>query len=178
MKDEILQQKADLVSEIKEKIENSKGIVLVNYSGLTVEEATELRSKFRELDVDYKVYKNTLMRRAFDESGHEEMAEFLVGPSAIAFSNGDEVSAAKVAAEFAKDHPAIELKAGLVDGKVLDVKGIEALAKLPPKEVLVAQLLGMLNTPVQGLANVLQGNIRGLAVVLQAIQEKKESEAA
>ncbi|KXO16197.1 50S ribosomal protein L10 [Peptoniphilus sp. GNH] len=173
MKEEKLQMKEDLVSEIKGKIEGAKGIVLVNYRGLSVDEVTELRKKFREVNVEYKVYKNTMMRRAFADLGHEGLEEFLVGPSAIAFSLHDEVSAAKVAAEFAKDHEALELKAGFVDGKVVSKAEVEALAKLPAKEVLVAQLLGMLNTPIQGLVNVLQGNLRGLAVVLQAIADQK-----
>lgn len=176
MKEEKLQSKIGLVDEIKEKIESAHSIVLVNYRGLTVEAATELRKKLRENGVDYKVYKNTMMKRAFNDLGHDGLDEYLAGPSAIAFGLEDAVAPAKVIAEFAKDNEAIEIKAGIVDGKVIDVKGVEALAKLPSKEVLIAQVLGGLNAPIQGLANVLTGNLRGLAVVLNAIAEKKEKE--
>ncbi|MBP2026183.1 50S ribosomal protein L10 [Peptoniphilus stercorisuis] len=177
MKEEKLQMKTQLVDEIKEKIENAESIVLVNYRGLNVEEVTELRSNFREKDVDYKVYKNTMMRRAFNELGITELDELLKGPSAVAFSNDDAVAAAKVSAEFAKDHEKLEIKAGIVDGKVIGVEEVKALAELPSREVLIAQVLGGLNAPIQGLANVLTGNLRGLAVVLQAIADKKEEEA-
>lgn len=177
VKEEKLQMKTQLVDEIKEKIENAQSIVLVNYRGLNVEEVTELRSNFREKDVDYKVYKNTMMRRAFNELGITELDELLKGPSAVAFSNEDAVSGAKVASEFAKDHEQLEIKAGIVDGKVIGVEEVKALAELPSREVLIAQVLGGLNAPIQGLANVLTGNLRGLAVVLQAIADKKEEEA-
>lgn len=176
MKEEKLQSKIGLVDEIKGKIESAHSIVLVNYRGLTVEAATELRKKLRDNGVDYKVYKNTMMKRAFSDLGHDGLDEYLVGPSAIAFGLEDAVTPAKIISEFAKDNEAIEIKAGVVDGKIIDVKGVEALAKLPSKEVLIAQVLGGLNAPIQGLANVLTGNLRGLAVVLNAIAEKREKE--
>ncbi|EGY80792.1 50S ribosomal protein L10 [Peptoniphilus indolicus ATCC 29427] len=178
VKEEKLNGKVQLVDEIKGKIESAQSIVLVNYRGLTVEEVTELRSKYREANVEYKVYKNTMMRRAFEELGQTEISEYLVGPSAIAFSLEDPVSAAKVTAEFAKEHEAFEIKSGIVDGKLISKEEVEGLAKLPSKEVLVAKLLGSMNSPIQGLVNVLNGNIRGLAVVLNAIAEKKEQETA
>lgn len=174
MREEKLQMKTQTVDEIKEKIQSSKSIVLVNYRGLNVAEVTELRNKYRENNVDYKVYKNTMMRRAFEELGYDSISEFLKGPSAVAFSMGDEVSAAKVTSDFAKDHENLEIKSGVVDGKVLTSKEVEDLAKLPSKEVLIAQVLGGLNAPIQGLVNVLNGNIRGLAIVLKAIAEQKE----
>lgn len=177
MKEEKLQMKAQLVDEIKGKIESAQSIVLVNYRGLNVAEATELRASFREVGVDYKVYKNTMMRRAFAELGYEELDELLKGPSAVAFSMEDAVAGAKVAAKFADDHEQLEIKAGIVDGKVIGIEEVKALAKLPSREVLVAQVLGGLNAPIQGLANVLNGNLRGLAVVLQAIADKKAEEA-
>ncbi|MCD1146565.1 50S ribosomal protein L10 [Peptoniphilus sp. KCTC 25270] len=176
MKEAKLQSKIGLVDEIKEKIENAHSIVLVNYRGLTVEAVTELRKQLRENGVDYRVYKNTMMRRAFNDLSFEGLDEYLVGPSAIAFGMEDAVAPAKIISEFAKDNEAIEIKAGVVDGKVIDVAGIEALAKLPPREVLIAQVLGGLNSPIQGFANVLQGNLRGLATVMNAIKEKKEQE--
>lgn len=178
MKEEKLQMKSQLVDEIKEKIEKAESIVVVNYRGISVEEVTELRANFRNEGVDYKVYKNTMMRRAFAELGYDEMAEVLKGPSAVAFSMEDAVSGAKIAAEFAEDHESLEIKAGIVDGKIIGVEEVEALAKLPSREVLVAQVLGGLNAPLQGFVNVLNGNIKGLAVALQAIADKKAKEEA
>jgi len=178
LKEEKLQSKQALVDEIKEKIEGAQSIVLVNYRGLSVEEVTELRSKYREANVDYKVYKNTMMRRAFQDLGIDGFDEILKGPSAIAFGNEDPASAAKISAEFAEDHEALEIKAGFVDGKILSLDEVDALAKLPSKEVLIAQVLGGLNAPIQGLANVLNGTLSGFARVIAQIAEKKENEAA
>ncbi len=173
VKEEKLQAKQAVVSEIKEKIDKAQSIVLLNYRGLNVEEVTELRNKYREAQVEYKVYKNTMMKRAFKELGYEDLDEFLKGPSAIALGMADPASAAKISSDFAKDHEALEIKTGIVDGKVLSLAEVDALAKLPSKEVLIAQVLGGLNAPIQGLANVLNGTIRSLAIVLNAIAEKQ-----
>ena len=177
MKEEKLQMKSQLVDEIKGKIESAQSIVLVDYKGLSVEDATALRADFRKEGVEYKVYKNTMMRRAFAELGYGELEEVLKGPSAVAFSMEDAVAGAKIAAKFAEDHDSLEIKAGIVDGKIISVEEVNALAKLPSREVLIAQVLGGLNAPIQGFANVLNGNLRGLAVVLQAIADKKAEEA-
>lgn len=177
MKEETLKVKSDLVEEIKEKIEKAQSVVLVDYRGLDVAQLTELRSQYRTAGVEYKVYKNTMMRLAFKDSGLEEFNEFLKGPSAIAFGYEDPVSAAKITAKFAKTNNKLEIKAGIVDGKLIDVEGVNNLAELPSREVLIAQALGGLNAPIQGFANVLQGTIRGLAVVLNAIAEKQEEAA-
>lgn len=176
MKEEVLQSKVSLVDEIKDKIEKSHSIVLVNYRGLNVEEVTELRAKYREAGVDYKVYKNTMMRRAFEDLGHEDISEFLKGPSAIAFGMEDPVSPAKVTAEFLKDHEALEIKAGFMDGAVMSKEAIEDLAKLPSQEELIGKFLGSLNSPLQGLVNVMNGTLKGFAVALNAIAEKKKEE--
>ena len=173
MKEPTLKAKTQNIDEIKEKIEKAQSVVLVDYRGLNVSELTELRSKYRDAGVDYKVYKNTMMRFAFKDSDLEDFNEYLKGPSAVAFGYDDPVSAAKVSAEFAKENEKLEIKAGIVDGKVINVEEIRDLAKLPSKEVLVAQALGGFNAPIQGFANVLNGTIRGLAVVLNAIAEEK-----
>lgn len=173
MKEQTLKAKTQNIDEIKEKIEKAQSVVLVDYRGLNVSELTELRSKYRDAGVDYKVYKNTMMRFAFKDSDLEDFNEYLKGPSAVAFGYDDPVSAAKVSAEFAKENEKLEIKAGIVDGKVINVEEIRDLAKLPSKEVLVAQALGGFNAPIQGFANVLNGTIRGLAVVLNAIAEEK-----
>ena len=173
MRDAVLKQKESTVAEIKEKIEKAQSIVLLNYRGLNVEEVTELRNKFREAQVEYKVYKNTMMRRAFQDLGYDGLDEFLKGPSEICLCLADPASAAKISSDFCKDHEELEIKTGIVDGKILSLGEVDALAKLPSKDVLIAQVLGGLNAPIQGLANVLSGSIRSLAIVLNAIAEKQ-----
>lgn len=168
-----IESKKKLVEEIKEKISESQGIVLVDYRGLNVEEDTELRNQFRKAGVEYKVYKNTMMRFAFKDLGLEDFNKYLVGPSAIAYSK-DPVAPAKITNEFAKKHKNLEIKAGVVDGKVIDIDGVKSLADLPSKEVLIAQVLGGLNGPISGFVNVLQGNIRNLVYALNAIAEQKQ----
>lgn len=178
MKEELLQSKINLVNEIKEKIEKSQSIVFVDNKGLNVAEVTELRKNLRENGVDYKVYKNTMLKRAFNDLGIEGVEEFLAGPTAVAFGIEDAVQPAKILHDFAEDNDRLEIKTGVLDGKVVSVEEVNALAKLPSREVLVAHLLGSLNAPIQGLATVLSGNIRGLAVALDQIREKKEEETA
>jgi len=173
MKEHTLQAKTQVIDEIKEKINSSQSMILVDYRGLNVAQLTDLRKKYRDAGVDYKVYKNTMMRFAFKDLGLEEFNEYLKGPSAVAFGLDDPVKAAKVTAEFAKSNDKLAIKAGIVDGKVIDFEGVKSLAELPSREVLVAQVLGGLNAPIQGFANVLQGTIRGLAIVLNAIAEEK-----
>ena len=171
-----IERKSVIVDEIKAKIENAQAAVLVDYRGLTVEETTELRKQFREAGVEYKVYKNSLMRFAFKAAGLEGFNSHLTGPNAIAFSSeADPVAPAKIAKEFAKDHKNLEIKAGFVDGEIIDVAGVEGLADLPPREVLIAQVLGGLNAPISGFANVLQANIRNLVFALDAVREQKQA---
>lgn len=171
----IIEQKKLLVSEIQNKIENAQSMVLVDYRGLNVEEVTELRRKFIEAEVDYKVYKNSMMRFAFKNAGFEGFEKFLAGPSAIAFSDKDPVAPAKIIDEFAKAHKNLEIKAGVVDGKIIDVNGVKDLAALPPREILIAQVLGGLNAPISGFANVLQGTIRNLVYALDQVREQKDA---
>lgn len=175
MKDKVLEEKRQVVEEIKEKIAKSQSVVLVDYRGLNVDEVTQLRSKFREAGVDYKVYKNTLMRFAFKDTGYEEFNKYLTGPNAVAFGFNDPVSPAKVTSEFAKSHEKLEIKAGIVDGKIVGLEEIKRLADLPSREVLIAQVLGGFNAPIAGFVNVLQGTIRNLVYVLNAIREKQEA---
>lgn len=176
MKEYVLKQKQVIINEIKEAYENSQSVVLVEYRGLDVAEITELRSNYRNANVNYKVYKNTMMKLAFKELGIEEFNEYLTGPNAVAFSTEDAVAGAKVSNDFAKDHENLVIKAGIVDGKVIGVEEVKALASLPSKEVLIAQVLGTLNAPISGFANVLQGTIRQAVYALNAVKEKKEQE--
>lgn len=177
MREKALEAKKAIVEEIKENIEKSQAIVLVDYLGLDVDETSELRSKYREAGAEYKVYKNTMMRFAFKDAGYDEFLEYLTGPNAVAFGFEDPVSVAKVTNDFAKDNDKLEIKVGIVDGEIVNVEKVKQLASLSSREELVAQVLRGINSPLQGLANVLNGNIRGLAQVLGAIRDKKQAEA-
>lgn len=164
------------MAELTEKLQNAAAGVIVDYRGITVAEDTELRAKMREAGVDYFVMKNTLSRFAVKNAGLDELCDVLKGTTSIALCQGDPVAAAKVVSEFSKKLAAQEkftVKAGFVDGKVIDAAGVKALADLPSKEVLVATVLGTLIAPVRGLATVLDANISGLARVVQAIADQK-----
>lgn len=173
----ILEQKQQYVAELTEKLNNSVAGVIVSYKGITVADDTKLRADLRAAGVEYFVVKNTLLGRAAKEAGLDGLDDVLEGTTAIAVSAEDHVAAAKIISKFIEDKgktiKSYQIKAGYVDGNVIDQAGVEALAKLPPREVLVAQVLGGLNAPISGLVTVLNGNIRGLACVLNAIAEKK-----
>lgn len=173
----ILEEKKQIVDVLAEKIKDAKSFMLADYRGLTVEQDTQLRNNLRKEGIEYKVYKNTLTKLAAEKNGIEGLEVFLEGPTAIAFSNTDEVAPAKILADFAKKFDKLELKAGVVEGKVYDKKAVEQLATLPSKEELLAKALGSLNAPITGFVNVLNANIRGLVVALNAIKEKKETAA-
>lgn len=172
----ILSEKQAIVAELTEKLQNAAAGVIVDYKGITVAEDTELRAKMREAGVDYFVMKNTLSRFAVKNAGLDELCDVLKGTTSIALCQGDPVAAAKVVSEFSKKLAAQEkftVKAGFVDGKVIDAAGVKALADLPSKEVLVATVLGTMIAPIRGLATVLDANISGLARVIQAIADQK-----
>lgn len=173
-----LEAKKALVAEVAEKLKASQGTIIVDYRGLTVAEVTELRNKAREQGIEYKVYKNSTLRFAAKEAGLEGLLEALKGPTAIAFCEADPIAPAKLMVDFAKDHEKLEIKSGAVDGKVVSVAEIDALAKLPSREELIAQTLRGLNSPIQGFVNVLNGTIKGLVVALSAIADKKKEEEA
>lgn len=177
MKDEVLRSKQEVVQEIADKLGRAQAMVLVDYRGLNVAEVTELRSKYRSESVDYKVYKNTMMLRALEKAGITGLDEYLTGPNAVAFSYDDPVKAAKITREFSRTNDKLVIKAGIVDGAVIDLAGVESLAKLPSREVLVAQVLGTMNAPIQGLATVLNGTIGGLARCLDQIRQQAEAQA-
>lgn len=173
----VKQEKVQLVQEIKEKLSSSSSSVLIDYKGITVEEANELRKECREAGVDYKVYKNTLITIAARELGLEELEPHLVGPTAIAFGLEDPVAPAKVLSSNIDKLKKMEFKAGVLEGEVIDKETVEALAKLPSKEELIAKMIGSLNAPVYGVANVLSGTMRSLLYALNAIIEQGEQEA-
>lgn len=170
-----LEQKKEVVKELKDKLNGSKATILTDYRGLDVAEITELRRQLREAGVEYKVVKNTLTRIAAKDAGYDFLEDYLVGPTAIAFSE-DPVAPAKVLSNFAKEHKDLELKAGMLDGKLLDKDAIKQLADLPSREVLLARVLAGMQAPISGLVNVLNGPLRGLVYALQAIKDKKEQQ--
>ncbi|MCL2158190.1 MAG: 50S ribosomal protein L10 [Oscillospiraceae bacterium] len=173
----VLEEKKQMVADLTEKFKNAAGGVLVDYRGITVEQDTRLRNELRAAGVDYFVFKNTLTRLAAKECGFDALLPVLVQMTAIAVSEKDPVAPAKILSEYAEKIETFSIKAGFVENSVIDADGVNRLATLPAKEVLVAQLLGSLQSPMYGLANVLAGNLRGLARAIQAICDKKNSQS-
>ena len=170
--EKVLQQKQQLVEELSEKLKNAVAGVIVDYKGISVADDTKLRKELREAGVEYFVVKNTMLRFAADKAGLEGIKDVLEGTTAIGLSE-DPVAAAKILSKFADDSDSdFAVKSGFVDGKVLSPAEISELAKLPSKEVLVAKVLGGLNAPISGFANVLSANIRGLVIALHQIAQK------
>ncbi|MCL6587726.1 MAG: 50S ribosomal protein L10 [Anoxybacillus sp.] len=162
-----IELKKQVVAEIADKFRASKSTIIVDYRGLNVAEVTELRKQLREAGIEFKVYKNTLTRRALAEVGLEGLDEVLTGPNAIAFSNEDVVAPAKILNDFAKKHDALEIKAGVIEGNVATLEEVKALANLPSREGLLSMLLSVLQAP-----------IRNFALVTKAVAEKKEEQGA
>jgi len=154
-----IEMKKAIVEEIAEKFSKSTSAILFDYRGLTVEEVTELRKQFREAGVDYKVYKNTLVKRAIEQAGVQGLGELMEGPNAIAFSYDDPITPAKIGSEFAKSHKDLELKAGIVEGEFFDEARVNELAAIPSRDVLIGKLLGSLKAPVSNFAYLLQAII-------------------
>lgn len=161
----VIEKKQQVVQEIAEKLENSVSTIVVDYRGLDVSEATELRSQLREAGVDFKVYKNTMVRRATEKTNLTDLDEHLVGPTAVATSTEDVVAPAKVLNNFAKDHEQLEIKTGIIEGRVASLEEIKELANLPSYDGMVSMLL-----------NVLQAPIRNFALASQAVADQKEEE--
>ena len=148
--------KQPIVEEISNSIKDAQSVVLVNYSGLTVEQDTILRKELREAGVQYKVYKNTMMRRAFEGTAFESLSEHLHGTNAIAISETDATAPARILAEFAKTAPALEIKGGVVEGVYYDEKGMAQISSIPSREVLLGKLLGSIQSPITNFARVLK----------------------
>ena len=155
----ILEEKKQVVESLAAKLQSAAAGVLVKYEGIKVSEDTELRSALRKAGVEYTVMKNTLTGRACDIAGYGDMKQYLSGMTAIAFSQDDAIAPAKIMKQFADKISSFEIKAGFVDGGVLDQAGVEALAATPSKEVLIAKMMGSLMSSLYGFAYVLQGKI-------------------
>lgn len=162
-----IEQKKLIVEEIADKFKASKSTIVVDYRGLTVAEVTELRKQLREAGIDFKVYKNSMSRRAAEVADIAGLNGALTGPNAIAFSNEDVVAPAKILNDFAKKHEAIELKAGVIEGNIASVEEVKALAELPSREGLLSMLLSVLQAP-----------IRNLALAAKAVADQKEEQGA
>ena len=167
MSEAIIAKKAQLVTEVAEQFKNASSVVVVDYLGITVEQATNLRSELRNAGVQFAVVKNSILSRAAKEAGLEGMDDVFKGPSAVAFSNEDVVAPAKILADFAKKVEALEIKAGVIEGKVSSKEEIEALAKLPNREGLLSMLLSVLQAPV-----------RNTALAFKAVADQKDGAAA
>ena len=171
------QSKIDTVAEITADLKGADVYYFVDYRGLTFAEATELRRRLRKVDADLKVVKNTLGKIAAADAGVEGLTELLQGPTAIAYVHGDPVKAAKTIQDFIKEKKKAAIRGGKLQRSLLTATDIEALAALPSREQLIAQVVGAIASPLYGLANVLAGPIRGLVVVLAQVQEQKASAA-
>ncbi len=170
----VLEQKKQIVADLAEKMKTASSGVLVDYKGINVEDDTKLRAEMRKNNVEYAVIKNSLIRFAGKEVGFDAFDEVLHGTTAVAISMTDPVAPAKIISEYAKkDEKIFNIKAGFVDGKVIGVDEVKNLAELPSREVLIAKMLGSMQSPIAGFVNVLNGNLRGLAVALNAIAEQK-----
>ena len=147
--------KQPIVQEISEYIKDAQSVVLVDYRGLTVAEDTQLRKQLREAGVTYKVYKNTMLNFAFKGTDFESLAPALEGPSAVAISNSDATAPARVLAKFAKTAPALEMKAGVVEGTFYDAEGMKSIAAVPSREELLSKFLGSIQSPITNFVRVL-----------------------
>ena len=176
-------KKEAVVAEIKGWLTSAKGVVLTSYKGLDVATDTQLRRELRAAGIQYKVVKNTMLRIAAKQANIEGLDLHLEGTTAMAFSAEDPVAPSKVICDFMKknkleDKGILTIKVGMVEGKVIDEKGVKALANLPSREQLVAKLLGSMNAPIANCVGVLSAVIRNFVGVVDAIREKKEKEQA
>jgi len=169
------EQKAVAIEEIATHIDESHAIFAVDYRGISVPQVAELRAKLRDADATFKVVKNSLTERAADQAGAETLKEYLAGPTALTFVRGDVATAAKAIADYAKATQLLPFKGGLMDGAVLDVDQLRSLSRLPSREVLYGQLVGVVASPVGGLVRSLAALVGGLASALGQVQQKKES---
>ena len=167
-------RKEELVKELNEKFSKAVLATLVEFPGLTVGQANELRAKLRDVNGEFKVAKNTLMTLAIKGTDCEELKDMLTGPNAVVLAYEDPVAVAKVLVEFAKENEVLKLKSGVLNGKVMDAPGLEALSKLPSREVLLSQLLSVMVATPTGLVQALAGIPRKLLYALRAIEEQKQ----
>jgi large subunit ribosomal protein L10 len=165
-------QKAAVIEEVTGQIQEAEAVFAVDYRGISVPQAAELRTKLREADASFRVVKNTLTERAADQAGAEGLKELLEGPTAMTFVRGDAAAAAKALRDFRRATQLLEFKGGWMNGEALTPEAIDAIAQLPSREVLYGRLVGMVASPLTGLASAMGGLIGGLARQLQAMADQ------
>jgi large subunit ribosomal protein L10 len=171
------EQKAAAIAEIAQQIRESDALFAVDYQGISVPQAAELRAKLREADATFKVVKNSLTERAADAAEVAELKALLQGPTALTFVRGDAATAAKALADYGRATQLLPFKGGFMDGAALDPDQIRAISRLPSREVLYGQLVGVVASPVSGLVRTLNALLGGLAVALGQVREQKETTA-
>lgn len=169
-------QKAATIEAIAAEIDRSEAVFAVDYRGISVPQAAELRGKLREAEASFTVVKNSLTERAADKVGAESLKPLLTGPTALAFVRGDAAMAAKAIADYARATQLLPFKGGLLNGETLEADQIRAISRLPAREVLYGQLVGIVASPVSGLVRTLGALVGGLAVALGQVREQKESQ--
>lgn len=167
------EEKKQVVEKVKAKIDGAKSVVILENRGLTVAQATLLRAKLREADVELKVLKNTLVKIAVTELEVTGLEDYLQGPTAWAFSMQDPIAGPKILTEYARTNDRLIVKGGILEKKAIDAQGVKSLADLPSREVLLAQVLGAMQGPLAGMANVLQGPLRKFGYALEALRKEK-----
>ncbi len=166
-------EKEAVIAEVAELLTGTENVFVSDYRGLTVAELSELRGKLRESGATFKVVKNTLGGIAADRAGREDVKGLMAGPTAVTFCGEDLVGAAKALADFARTHPQLEVRGGLLESALIDPAGVRALASLPPRDVLVAQLVGTMAAPMTGLVTVLQGTVSGFVRALNQVAQQR-----
>jgi large subunit ribosomal protein L10 len=167
-------QKAAAIAEIVEQINQSDAVFAVDFRGISVPQAADVRTRLRDADASFRVVKNTLTERAADEAGADALKPFLEGPTALTFVRGDAAMAAKAIATFNRETQLLTFKGGLLDGDTLDAEQILAISRLPSRDVLYGQLVGMVAAPITGLARGLNALLSGVAIALNEVLGKKE----
>jgi len=170
-------EKQEVVNRLREQFQRSSSVICVDFRGVNVEKITRFRRQLQQLSVDYRVVKNTLVKRAIEDTQFRGLDQFLVGPTGIIFCPGEPMESAKVVTKFAEEtNGALQIKGGVVAGAVFDAKGMKKVATLPPRQELLAQLVGALQSPISNLVGTLEGIMRECVYTLQAIAKKKSSE--
>jgi len=168
-----IEAKKQVVQEIEQKLQDAMLVVFTDYRGINVEEMTDLRNKLRAPGVEYKVLKNTLTEFALDNTGHADVIPHIAGPNAVLFSNTDPVEPVKAIYDFIKQYKKLDVKVAILQGQMLSADKVKSLADLPPRDALIAQVLGTMQAPISSFVRVLNANIGGLARVLDQIREQK-----
>lgn len=168
-------QKEKLINSLEEKLSSANGVYLTDFMGLNVEEISNLRTLLRHESIEFKVVKNTLAKRSAAKLGLESLNDYLSGPTAMAFCLADPIAAAKILADFQKKNDKLKLKACILDGKIYDKDRVEEIAKLPSKDHIVAQTLGIIGAPLRNIVGVLNSLVTSMVVVLSEIKKQREN---